>query len=159
MYTSNRLLTKIREFEGCRLEAYQDAAGVWTIGYGHTRDVRKGDKISLYWAGELLKRDIDGYEFHVMKLGVCKTQGQLDALVSFAYNVGLGRLRNSTLLKLIKAGASEAEIRCQFMRWVYADGKKLNGLIARREWEADRFFTEGTPTIEELEAQRKEEEV
>ena len=158
MYTSNKLLNKIREFEGCRLEAYKDAAGVWTIGYGHTRDVRKGDKITQYWAGEMLQRDIDGYEYHVMKLGVCKTQGQLDALVSFAFNLGLYRLRYSTLLGLIKAGASEAEIRCEFMRWVYAGGKKLNGLIARREWEADRYFDEDTPTIEELEAQRKEEE-
>ena len=129
------------EFDGLRLEAYRDAAGVLTIGYGHTKDVREGDKISEYWARELLREDIERATKQVLKLGVCHTQGQLDALVSFTFNLGFGRLRKSTLLKVIKRRDSAAVIRREFKRWVYADGKRLKGLERRREWEANRFLS------------------
>ena len=123
------------------MEAYRDAAGVLTIGYGHTKDVREGDKISEYWARELLREDIERATKQVLKLGVCHTQGQLDALVSFTFNLGFGRLRKSTLLKVIKRRDSAAVIRREFKRWVYADGKRLKGLERRREWEANRFLS------------------
>ena len=140
MTPSEQLIQKLMTFEGLRLLAYRDAAGVPTIGYGHTRGVKMGDRITAYWACELLRRDVDDVCHEVMALDVVKTQGQLDALVSFAFNLGIHQLRRSTLLKQIRQGAPEQTIRREFMRWVYADGQRLKGLVARREWEMNRFF-------------------
>lgn len=134
------LIHKLMEMEGLRLDAYADAAGVWTIGYGHTKNVRQGDKISEYWAKELLMQDVAEVEREVKALGVAKTQGQFDALVSFAFNLGIGNLKRSTLLKCIREGRSMREIKRQFMRWVVAGGKRLKGLERRRAWEVKRFF-------------------
>ena len=128
------------EMEGLRLEAYQDAAGVPTIGYGHTKNVRMGDRISEYWAKELLREDIEEAEWQVKELRVAKTEGQLDALVSFVFNLGIGRLKSSTLLKVIREGGSMQQVKKEFKRWVYGGGKQLPGLVKRREWEARRFF-------------------
>ena len=140
MTTTEILLQKLMEMEGLRLEAYEDAAGVPTIGYGHTKNVRMGDKISEYWAREMLREDIEEAEWQVKELGVAKTEGQLDALVSFVFNLGIGRLNTSTLLKVIRNGGSMQQIKKEFKRWVYAGGKQLPGLVKRREWEAKRFF-------------------
>ena len=140
MTTTEFLLDKLMEMEGCWLEAYEDAAGVPTIGYGHTKGVRMGDKISAYWAKELLREDIEEVEWQVKELKVARTEGQLDALVSFAFNVGIGRLMRSALLKTIRNGGSKAAITREFKRWVFAGGKKMPGLVKRREWEAKRFF-------------------
>ena len=126
--------------EGLRLEAYQDAAGVWTIGYGHTAGVRRGDKISPDCAKEMLLMDLEQVEKEVGELDVARTEGQFDALVSFAYNVGIGRLKRSTLLRVIREGGSRSAIRREFKKWVFASGRKLRGLELRREWEARRFF-------------------
>ena len=128
------------EMEGLRLEAYRDAAGVLTIGYGHTKDVREGDRISAYYAKELLRQDVWEVEQQVLALKVARTAGQLDALVSFAYNLGVGRLRQSTLLRVIRRRGSYQQIRREFRRWAYAGGRRLRGLELRREWEAKRFF-------------------
>lgn len=141
MEASEILIEKLKEFEGLRLEAYRDAAGVLTIGYGHTgSDIREGDRITEYWAGELLRNDLGATEAAVRRLHVARTQGQFDALVSFAFNLGIGRLQGSTLLKVIRKGGSHHQIRQEFKRWVYAGGKKLRGLEHRRAWEAERFF-------------------
>ena len=140
MKTTEILLAKLMVMEGCRLEAYEDAAGVPTIGYGHTKNVRMGDRISAYWAKELLRDDIEVVEREVRKLEVARTEGQLDALVSFAFNLGITRLKGSTLLQVIREGGSKAQITREFKKWVYAGGKKLPGLVKRREWEARRFF-------------------
>ena len=140
MTTTEILLQKLMEMEGLRLEAYEDAAGVPTIGYGHTKNVRMGDKISEYWAKEMLREDIEEAEWQVKELGVAKTEGQLDALVSFVFNLGIDRLKTSTLLKVIRNGGSMQQIKKEFKRWVFAGGKKLPGLVKRREWEAKRFF-------------------
>ena len=132
---------KLKEFEGLRTEAYLDPAGVLTIGYGHTgHDVRPGDVISKYWAEHLLKADLYDVEKAVDGLGVKFNQPQFDAMVSFAFNLGINKLRTSTLLKLIKEGGSYSDIRREFKKWVWAGGKKLKGLELRREWEAKRFF-------------------
>ena len=128
------------EFEGLRLEAYKDAAGVPTIGYGHIHNVRMGDRITDWYAKDLLSEDIAYFEDQVRELGVARTEGQLDALVSFAFNLGIERLKTSTLLKVIREGGSKSAIKREFRRWVYADGKRLRGLEKRREWEARRFF-------------------
>ena len=140
MKTTDILLEKLMEMEGLRLEAYQDAAGVPTIGYGHTKNVRMGDRISEYWAKELLREDIEEAEWLVKELRVAKTEGQLDALVSFVFNLGIGRLKSSTLLKVIREGGSMQQVKKEFKRWVYGGGKQLPGLVKRREWEARRFF-------------------
>ena len=140
MKTTEILLQKLMEMEGLCLEAYKDVAGVATIGYGHTRGVRMGDRITKYWAKELLVQDIEEVEQQVKALKVARTEGQLDALVSFAFNLGIGRLAGSTLLKVIREGGSKSAITREFKRWVYAGGKKLKGLEKRREWEARRFF-------------------
>lgn len=140
MKTTEILIHQLMVMEGRSLEAYKDAAGVPTIGYGHTKGVRMGDRISEQWAVELLKMDVQDVELQVKALDVARTEGQLDALVSFAFNLGITRLRDSDLLKLIRKGASKNAITQEFKRWVYAGGKKLRGLETRREWEAKRFF-------------------
>ena len=141
MEASVIVIEKIKELEGLRLEAYLDPAGVPTIGYGHTGDdVKMGDRISKYWAEDLLRRDLWEVEAAVNELDVATTQGQFDALVSFAFNMGVERLKKSTLLKRIRDGDSRKAITDEWMRWVYADGKKLRGLVKRRRWEARRFF-------------------
>jgi lysozyme len=134
-------MTQLMMMEGLRLEAYRDAAGVLTIGYGHTgKDVRGGDRISPYWAKELLVKDVAEVEKAVSELQVARTEGQLDALVSLAFNIGIERLKGSTLLRVIREGGSKQQIKKEFKRWVYAGGRRLRGLELRREWEARRFF-------------------
>lgn len=141
MKTTMRLMTQLMMMEGLRLEAYRDAAGVLTIGYGHTgKDVREGDRISPYWAKELLVKDVAEVEKAVSELQVARTEGQLDALVSLAFNIGIERLKGSTLLRVIREGGSKQQIKKEFKRWVYAGGRRLRGLELRREWEAKRFF-------------------
>ena len=140
MKTTERLITQLKMMEGLRLTAYRDAAGVLTIGYGHTQGVREGDRISEYWANELLEEDVARVAVAVKELKVARTEGQLDALVSLAFNIGIEALKRSTLLKVIRAHGSKNEIRREFRRWVYCKGKKLPGLVKRREWESRRFF-------------------
>ena len=112
--------------------------------------MRPGDVISKYWAEHLLKADLYDVEKAVDSLHVAKTQGQFDALVSFAFNLGFYKLKTSTLLKTIRDGGSMHAIKKEFRRWVYAGGKRLNGLERRREWEARRFFD-----YDELEAMKR----
>ena len=141
MEASEILIEKLKEFEGLRREAYRDAAGVLTIGYGHTgKDVREGDRITPYWAEQLLLLDLKTFEMAVRRLKVARTQGQFDALVSLAFNIGVGRLTRSALLKVIREGGTKTQITREFKRWVYGGGKRLPGLVKRREWEARRFF-------------------
>ena len=149
--TSGTLFEKIKEFEGCRLKAYKCPAGVWTIGYGHTEDVKRGDVISKWCADEYLRQDIAEFEREILALNVCKTQGQLDALVDFAFNLGVYRLRHSTLLKLIRRGASRERITKEFMKWVHSGIKVLPGLVKRRQWEANRFFEDDNKFIDNYE--------
>ncbi len=139
MRISNEALAKVKEFEGLRLESYKCSAGVWTIGYGHTRGVKQGQSITEAQADALLRGDLMSAERYVNELSLNLTQGQFDALVDFAFNLGTGRLGSSSLLKKIRQGADTAEIQSEFKRWVYAGGKKLEGLVKRRAWEAERW--------------------
>ena len=150
MKTTERLLQQLMRMEGLRLTAYRDAAGVPTIGYGHTKGVRMGDRISEAHARELLRQDVSVVERQVKAMHVAWTVGQLDALVSFAYNVGIGRLRRSTLLRRIREGGTKLQIQREFKRWVYAGGRRLRGLELRREWEANRFFESEPVTDAEI---------
>jgi lysozyme len=140
MKASKLLLGKLMEFEGLKLSAYRDAAGVVTIGYGHTWNVRMGDQISKYWARELLERDVAKVEEQLDTLGLVLTQGQTDALVSLVFNIGFDKFKSSTLLRLIRNGGSVNQICKEFQRWVYAGGRRMRGLEVRRAWESKRFF-------------------
>ena len=140
MKSSELLLNKIIDFEGCKLTSYKCPAGVWTIGIGHTKGVKQGQLITEAQAITLLKGDLLPCENYVNNLRVCKTQGQFDALVDFAFNLGTAALGRSTLLKYIRLGKAEQYIREQFARWVNAGGKVMPGLVKRRAWEADRYF-------------------
>ncbi|WP_140921452.1 lysozyme [Limnobaculum xujianqingii] len=139
METSQTGINLIKEFEGCRLKAYVCPAGVLTIGYGHTDQVKRGDEITISQAERYLRGDLVKFEADVSRLvRVPLTQGQFDALVSFAYNVGSRALSTSTLLKKLNAqdyiGAAH-----EFQRWNKADGKVLDGLVKRRRMERRRF--------------------
>lgn len=122
-----------------RLTSYKDSAGVWTIGYGHTRGVKAGQIITEKQADSLLRSDLLTAENYVNGLKLNLTQGQFDALTDFVYNLGSGSLAGSTLLAKIRAKAPAEEIQAQFRRWVYAGKKKLAGLVKRREWEAKKW--------------------
>lgn len=139
MEASDILVKKIKEFEGVRLTSYKDSAGVWTIGAGHTRGVKPGMKITQKQADSLLRGDLLNVENYVNSLGMNFTQGQFDAICDFIFNLGQGKFSRSTLLAKIQANAPTEDIQDEFRRWVYADGKKLSGLVKRREWEAQRY--------------------
>lgn len=139
---SKLLIQKLKEFEGLSLVAYKPtkAERWWTIGYGHSAgDVKEEMIITEEEAEELLKRDLFFVEKFINGIPKVRTQGQFDALVSFSYNVGVGNLKRSTLLKKIMHDAPTAEIQGEFMRWVYSGGKKLDGLVKRRRWEAQSW--------------------
>ncbi|MBJ9631523.1 lysozyme [Citrobacter freundii] len=146
MQTSEKGIALIKQFEGCKLTAYQDSVGVWTIGYGWTQPVdgkpiRAGMTIKQETAERLLKTGLVSYESDVSRLvKVGLTQGQFDALVSFTYNLGARSLSTSTLLRKLNAGdcAGAAD---EFMRWNKAGGKVLNGLTRRREAERALFLS------------------
>lgn len=146
MQTSEKGIALIKQFEGCKLTAYQDSVGVWTIGYGWTQPVdgkpiRAGMTIKQETAERLLKTGLVSYESDVsrlVKVGV--TQGQFDALVSFTYNLGARSLSTSTLLRKLNAG-DYAGAADEFMRWNKAGGKVLNGLTRRREAERALFLS------------------
>ena len=107
MKSSELLISKIIEFEGCKLTAYKCPAGIWTIGVGHTKGVKQGQTITKEQAMTLLRGDLLPCENYVNNLRVCKTQGQFESLVSFSFNLGTAALGRSTLLKYIRQGREE----------------------------------------------------
>ena len=139
MKASELLIQKMKEFEGVRLTSYRDSVGVWTIGIGHTKGVRPNQTITMAQCETLLKGDLLPCEQFVNSIKEIDTQGKFDALVDFAFNLGIEALRKSTLLKLILAKAEESDIKNQFLRWNKAGGRVLSGLVKRRNWEAMRY--------------------
>ena len=141
MQISNKGLELIKFYEGLELEAYKCAAGVLTIGYGWTHDVKEGDTITEERAEELLREGIVQYENAVDDLvNVPLEQHQFDALVSWVYNLGKANLAASTLLKKVNAQEFD-EVPDQIRRWNKAGGKVLEGLTKRRESEAKLWST------------------
>ncbi|HHA1840134.1 TPA: lysozyme [Enterobacter asburiae] len=146
MQTSDKGIALIKQFEGCKLTAYQDSVGVWTIGYGWTQPVdgkpiRAGMTIKQETAERLLKTGMVSYENDVSRLvKVGLTHGQFDALVSFTYNLGARSLSTSTLLRKLNAG-DYAGAADEFLLWNKAGGKVLNGLTRRREAERALFLS------------------
>ena len=128
-------------FEGFRDKAYRDSAGVWTIGYGSTKGVHAGQRITRDQAAIRLADDVSQAESAVSRLvAVPLTQGQFDALVSFVYNLGAGGLAKSTLLKRLNAGDYPGAAD-EFLKWVKAGGRRLQGLVRRRAAERALFLT------------------
>ena len=136
--TGDKGIQLICQFEGLKLERYRDAVGLWTIGYGHLilkEEMEKLTKITTGEAKDLLRKDLKRTEDGVKKLlNQPATQAQFDALVSFAFNLGVGNLKKSTLLKKFNAGDVQGAA-LQFKSWNKAGGKVLAGLTRRREAE------------------------
>lgn len=129
-------------FEGDVLTAYQDQRGLWTIGYGHTAEVRPGRTITQEEAERLLAEDVESAASFVNReVKVKLTQGQFDALVDFAFNVGIGSFRKSTLLKEVNEGRFPEAI-AQFDLWDHCGGVVNAGLLRRRKAEAAEFSGE-----------------
>ncbi|EJF88539.1 hypothetical protein ME1_00539 [Bartonella vinsonii subsp. arupensis OK-94-513] len=138
---SSEGLALIKQWEGLRLNAYKDAIGVWTIGYGHTNSagkpfVHKGMTVTEKQAEELLCQDLKQFEIAVEEaVAVSLNNSQFAALVSFCYNVGTEAFCNSTLLKKLNQGEYEA-VPAELQKWTKAGGKRLEGLAHRRAAEA-----------------------
>ena len=134
MKISSKGLDLIKNAEGLSLSAYRCPAGVLTIGYGHTgNDVKPGMLITAVEANKMLQDDVARFEAGVSEvINKPMTQGQFDALVDFAFNLGLGALRGSTLATKFKNGDIKGASR-ELSKWVWGGGKMLPGLVKRRE--------------------------
>ena len=140
MKVSNELIEKIKQFEGYRSKAYRCSAGVLTCGYGHTKGVTSRTTCNKTKALAWLKSDLAPIESFLSAVPeVTKTQGRFDACADFCFNLGTSAFRGSTLFKLIQKKASVAAIQAEFLKWIYAGGKPLEGLKNRRRWEAQRW--------------------
>ncbi len=135
-HINSEALDLIRRWEGLRLSAYLCAAGIWTIGYGHTTGVKPGDTITEAQATALLQADLRVAEAAVQNMvHVPLSDGQFGALVSFTFNVGQGALGRSTLLRRLNAGDYDA-VPAELARWNRAAGRVVQGLSNRRAAEA-----------------------
>ncbi len=137
----------IREYEGLRLEAYKCPAGVWTIGYGHTGGVYKGQKITIEKAEEYLTQDcINAFNCIARNCMKPLNDNQLSALISFVFNFGCEKFKNSTLLARVNKGVFD-DVTFELMKWVKALNPKtrklepLPGLVRRRKAESDLWQT------------------
>lgn len=138
-HVTQECLSLIKRFEGFSPTIYMDAAGLPTIGYGHL--LRPGETemfqrgISHEAATALLIKDVEAAERSVLRLiSVSLTNGQFDALVSFTFNLGSGALQRSTLRRKVNR-EEHADVPTEFMKWVWAGGRKLKGLVKRRQAE------------------------
>jgi len=147
MRTSEKGLNLIKRFEGCHLKPYQDPIGLWTVGWGHL--IGDGKTLPIEWfreltqeeADELLKKDLIRFERGVLRLcPVGLTQPRFDALVSFAFNVGLGNLQRSTIRMKHNRGDYEGAAE-SFLAWTKAGGKELRGLVIRRKDEMNLYLS------------------
>lgn len=137
----------IKSWEGFRKNAYKDSGGLYTIGYGTIRyedgaPVKRGDKISSEAATQLFALQLQKYVTAVSELVTSSLlPNQFDALVSFTYNVGIGNLKKSTLLKKVNKNPDDPAIITEFKKWVNAGGKFVKGLQNRRIAEAQKYFS------------------
>lgn len=142
MKTSQKGIDLIKKFEGTVLKVYKDAVGLPTIGIGHL--IKKGEvftTITQQQAEELLAKDLKQFEEGInTSIKVALTQNQFDALVSFAFNLGMGNVNSSTLLRKLNAGDIQGAAN-EFVRWNRAGGKVLNGLTRRRLAEKELFLS------------------
>ena len=129
----------IKSFEGERLKAYQCSAGVWTIGVGHTKGVKPNDRVTKEESRKLFAQDLITFKFEMLPLvKVDVTQGQFVALLSFVFNLGITSFKTSTLLKKLNQGDYVGASN-EFLRWKFANGKVVEGLLNRRKAEKALF--------------------
>lgn len=142
--TSQRGIALIKSFESLELKAYPDpgtGGKPWTIGWGHTKGVKPGDRITEQQAEAFLTQDLAVFELTVNSaVKVPVTQSQFDALVSLAFNIGGANFAGSTLVKKLNAGDLSGAAD-QFPRWKFADGKEMRGLVRRRAAERELFLS------------------
>lgn len=148
MKTSKKGIELIKRYESLKLEPYLCPAGVPTIGYGNTyyedgTKVKITDKpITKDRAESLFYITLFGFEIAVNKYVLSDiNQNQYDALVSFAYNVGIGNFKASTLLKRVNSNPNDIDIAYQFSRWNKSNKKVLKGLTRRRKEESELYFS------------------
>ena len=151
MKISEQGIEFIKKEEGVVLTSYQCEAGVWTIGYGHTAGVKKGQAITMQKAEEILKKDLKSFEEGVSRLltedKINIQQHSYDMLVSFAFNTGLVALRSSTLLRKLKKKDFEGAAE-EFPRWVWVTQngvKKKSAVLRGRREREKKIFLEGYP--------------
>lgn len=149
MNTGKNGILLIEQFEGFIPKMYKDAVGLSTIGFGTLIDTAEEKHlltatITKEQAEELLRKELVMIE-NKLKIMVTSTinQNQYDALVSFAYNLGINNLKASTLLKKVNLNPADPTIRAEFNKWTHAGGKVLAGLVKRRQAEADLYFKVG----------------
>lgn len=136
----------IKQFEGLSLNAYKCPAGKITIGFGNTfyedgKPVLMGDKITRDRADFLLQKVAEQFAERMAKyIKSHINDNQRSALLSFAYNCGIGNFSGSTLLKKVNANPNDPTIRAEFMKWNRSSGKVLTGLTRRREAEANLYY-------------------
>ncbi|NOU20107.1 MAG: lysozyme [Bacteroidales bacterium] len=129
------------------LKAYKCPAGVWTIGFGTTiypngKKVKEGDVCTREQAYHYLRNDLIYTEDQVDALTIDSiNQNQFDSLISFAYNIGIGALRSSMLLRKVNSNPNDPSIRNEFIKWIFEDALRLPELVARRNAEADLYFS------------------
>ena len=140
MKTSNQGKNLIKEAEGLRLEAYRCPAGVPTIGWGHTKGVKMGQRITLAMAEDLLVEDLGPIERLLNGLKINFRQEQFDALVSWIFNLGAGNFKSSTMYKRILENATDEDITDSLIKWTYSGKQQLPGLMKRRVAEANLFI-------------------
>lgn len=147
IYASALNFIKIKE-GGLYLKAYQDSGGVWTIGWGSTFDfdkqraVQQGDVITQAQAQKWLEMETSQNAIDLKNLiKVPINNNQLNALISFVYNIGINGFRASTMLKLLNSGADKQTVALQFDRWIYDNGVINKGLINRRNAEKKLFLS------------------
>ena len=139
MQISKEGLSLIKRFEGCELKAYRCPANVWTIGYGHIKDVKEGDQITKEEAEYMLQEEMIEYEGYINDLvKVPLEQCMYDALVAWVFNLGPTNFSSSSLLRVLNEKKYE-EVPYEIKRWNKAGGEVLNGLIRRRKAEALLF--------------------
>lgn len=135
----------IKAAEGCRLNAYKCPAGIWTIGYGHTKNVKKGDTWTQEQADKALEQDIETYRKAVLIAcpALANYPNRLAACISLAYNIGTGAFTSSSVARYIRRGEYRAAADA-FGMWIYAGKQKLPGLVTRRQREKEVFLRDGT---------------
>lgn len=144
---SRRGLDLIKQFEGCKLKAYRDPVGIWTVGFGTTRiagmPIKPGLVITQAEAELLLQHQAEEHWAKAsewLESDVILGQNQIDALASFVYNVGVTAFKESTLLKMLNRKQPAKDVADQFLRWTKAGGKTLRGLVKRRNAERALFL-------------------
>lgn len=138
------LIEKIKEFEGFLPSYSSKLDGHATIGYGHVGKVNYGQPISREQAEVLLLLDVRKIEKQIDRLKLGLSIERYEAVVDFVYNLGIFNFENSTLYKLMKKNPDDIRIKNEFQRWVYCNGRILEGLKKRRLWEAEHYFSQSS---------------